>query len=214
MGNLPKILGLAILAIIIGSALTGDKPQDENTSSDSGTVQEDASVSSDSNISAPSDSDAGEYNGEEYSFKFPKGLLVEHEAYDAPNTRVIYFGEGQANKDASVFKEGKFYDGYAFSIVKIGTLENPYAFSNYELQNYKQSCGPDRVSDMQDGDVSGIAAKYFSVKDCFGTFDLWYVTSQSTGKTYKINEFINGKEEKKAEYKKSLENILKTLNIK
>ncbi len=160
------------------------------------------------------------FSSDEYEFKYPKEALFDNVAVlGVENSRVKFFGEKQVKKqkaNMSAFDHFAVEDGYAFWIAKVKSKEvDAKSYAESELKKHKIECKKEKssqISDIKNVKINGKDAYSFSVKNCFGNYDLSYL--ENNGSLYKISQFYVGDENDKEKYFKTTNAILLTLKFK
>lgn len=149
----------------------------------------------------------GTYNGvsNDYSFKHPIDLKSDTTSAGAgfESIRFMFVGPVQI---ASGRTQTELFDGYFFSVTKVGPLAqfDPNTEVTKQQQNSKETCP--QVSDVTEVTVSGSTAFKYT---CPNNYDLIYVTNGKN--TYYITQFYTG--DNLNSYKAITDQILSTFKF-
>lgn len=137
-----------------------------------------------------------------FTFKYPKEAKPS-EDNTASNIRFVYMGPKQV---ASGRTQTDLFDGYFFSIIKVGTLEqfDPKTEAVKQQQNSKETCS--QVSDISEFKLNELNGFIFS---CPNNYDLIYLTNSKD--TYLITKFYAG--DSLNSYKATTDQILSTFKF-
>lgn len=154
------------------------------------------------------------YAGDEYSFRYPKGLKSDTGAAgaDRESIRVQFMGPKQI---ASGRTQTELADGYAFIVTKIGSASEKSA-SDWALEaraQTKEWCNFEgsKVSEVGEVTVDGQAGFQFTDEGCYGDHTTTFVADE--GRVYRITQFYTGEDDDVPEYKGLTELILSTLKF-